>query len=430
MSGDDPFRRSTVAALAAVGGTGLLLMLLYGLFGPRAAGGDPAAAALGRSALGYRALVRLLELEVPVEPAHGVLPPSASAERPLLVLDPTPAEIARLRETVARASARGVPVVVVLPKWSGEADANRPGWLAAVELREPAAAAAALAAAVGNEPAAAGGGGPAPAAEAAERDGPRLEVVRPRRVDAWQVDLDGAAGLVPDLPRPQLFLDRAGYFVPLVASAEGILVGRAKDLPVYVVADPDLVNVAGLGRGDNAVLAHRLLVDEVAPRAWLVRAGSFGALPPVDSIWRGLLRPPLVAFSAQLAAVALLLAWVAAERFGRPRRPPLRVAPGKRTLVDNTARLLAAAGDAGEALQRYLDLVARRCGERLGLPAGLEPRQRLHRLDRIGARRGTTRGTGRAGGGGGRPAAAGRRPPPPRRPGGGGAQPLGSGGLR
>jgi hypothetical protein len=316
-------------------------------------------------------------------PGRGLLPPSAAPDRPLLVLDPPPAAVDRLADTVSRAAGRGVPVVVVLPKWEGVPDPLRAGWLAGVELRPEEAARRALAAAVGSDP-----------DEAPEEL--RLEVVRPEvqpeRAARFRFHADLAtAGLALDLPRPQLFRDPAGYFEPLVWTREGVLVGRAKALPVYVVADPDLVNVAGIGRGDNAVLAHRLLVDELAPAAWLVRAGRYGALPPVASIWRGLLRPPLSAVSAQLALVALLLAWVAAERFGRPRRPPARVPPGKRTLIDNTARLLEMAGDPGEALGRYLDLVARRAAERLGLPPGLEPRDRLHRLDRIGRRRGAAR---------------------------------------
>lgn len=375
----EPFRGRTAAALAAVGGTGLALMILYLVFGPRAAGSDPAAAALARSALGYRALVRLLETEVPVHPAHGVLPPSAAPDRPLLVLDPAGAQLARLSDTVSRAAGQGVPVVVVLPKWTGLPDPRRRGWLESVELRAEEHASAALAAAVGSD------------LEAPEEL--RLEVVRPPEPGRFRVyaGLAAAGDLALDLPRPQLFRDPAGYFEPLVDTPAGILVGRARDLPVYVVADPDLLNVAGLGRGDNAVLVHRLLVGELAPSAWLVGAGSFGALPPLESVWRGLLRPPLSAVSAQLAAVALLLAWAAAERFGRPLRPPARVPPGKRTLVDNTARLLDAAGDPGEALGRYRDLVARRAAERLGLPAGIDGGERLDRLDRIGRRRGASR---------------------------------------
>jgi hypothetical protein len=374
----EPFRRRTAAALAAVGGTGLALMILYLVFGPRAAGSDPAAAALARSALGYRALVRLLETEVPVHPAHGVLPPSAAPDRPLLVLDPAGAQLARLADTVSRAAGQEVSVVVVLPKWAGLPDRRRRGWLESVELRAEEHPRAALGAAVGSD------------LDAPEEV--RLEVVRPPETGRFRFHAGLAGGeLALDLPRPQLFRDPAGYFEPLVDSPEGILVGRARDLPVYVVADPDLLNVAGIGRGDNAILVHRLLVGELAPSAWLVSAGSFGALPPLESVWRGLLRPPLSAVSAQLAAVALLLAWAAAERFGRPLRPPARVPPGKRTLVDNTARLLDAAGDPGDALRRYRDLVARRAAERLGLPPGLDGGERLDRLDRVGRRRGASR---------------------------------------
>lgn len=370
----NPFRRRTALALAAVGGAGLALMLLYSVFGPRPAG-DAGAAALRRSALGYGALVRLLEADVPVRPGRGVLPPGAAPDRPLLVLDPDPRRAEALSDTVSRASADGVPVVVVLPKWDGVADLVRPGWVGQVALRPEDHAGAVLAAALGSEP------------------GEALEVRRPGSTGAYRGALATGAGgaLQPDLPRPQLFTDANAYFEPLLAAPEGILVGRAKDLPLYVVADPDLVNVAGLGRGDNAVLAHRLLIARLAPAAWLVKEGSYGALPPQASVWSALLRPPLAWLSLHLALVALLVTWVAAERFGRPRAAPPRVAPGKATLVDNTARLLETAGDPAASLERYLELTARRAAERLGLPAGVEGRERLHRLDRIGRRRGAGR---------------------------------------
>lgn len=370
--GANPFRRRTALALAAVGGAGLALMLLYSVFGPRPAGD---ASALRRSALGYGALVRLLEAEVPVRPGRGVLPAGAAPERPLLVLDPGPEQVRTLADTMSRASAGGVPVVVVLPKWNGIPDPLRPGWVTEVALRPEGHAGGVLAAALGGDP------------------GTPPEVRRPASTGDFAGPLAAAAGatLRPDLPRPQLFRDPGAYFEPLLAAPEGVLVGRAKDLPLYVVADPDLVNVAGLGRGDNAVLAHRLLIDTLEPAAWLVKEGSYGALPPQASVWSALLRPPLAWLSLHLALVALLVTWVAAERFGRPRAAPPRVAPGKATLVDNTARLLETAGAPASSLERYLELTARRAAERLGLPAGVEGRERLHRLDRIGRRRGAGR---------------------------------------
>lgn len=405
-----PFRRRTLAVLAAVGGTGLALMLFYMLFGPRSAGVAP----LPRSAVGYRAVVRLLQTEMPVQAARGLFPVGAAVDRGILVLDPPPEGYARLGETVVRAAGEGVPVVLVLPKWTAEVDPARPGWAGSVELRPESVVAAALSVAMGQVAPAAETGSPdrdeahgdaggTSGDEASADGGPwtgshlPYEVVRPAAAGPFTGELlDGAATrspeLAPDLPRPQLFRDRAGHFEPLVAAPEGILVARAKDLPLWVVSDPDLLNVAGLSRGDNGVLAHRLLVEWLEVESWYVREGTFGALPPEESVWRGLLRPPLAVVSLHLALVALLVSWVAAERFGRPRVPPPRVPPGKGTLVDNTARLLAAAGDPQEALQRYLNLTARRAAERLGLPPGLEGRERLHRLHRIGQRRGAGSG--------------------------------------
>lgn len=381
----NPFRRTTVVTLAVVGGTGLALLLLYAVFGPRTSG-EPGATALRRSAVGYGALIRLLEAEVPVQAGRGVLATGAGRERPLLILDPGDAEV--LTETVRRAVATAVPVVLVLPKWDAAPDPRRPGWVGEVALRPAQEVEEILAAALTGAPP--GSEDPRPAGTA------RPTLARPqsagRLAGPLTADSGAPGGLRPELPRdPQLVRDPGGVLEPLVSSPEGVLIGQRRNIPLWVVSDPDLVNVAGLGRGDNAVLAHRLLIGRLAPSAWLVKEGSFGALPPGESVWRALLRPPLAWLSLHLALMALLVSWVAAQRFGRPRAAPPRVAPGKTTLVDNTARLLEAAADPASSLERYLELTARRAAERLGLPPGVEGRARLHRLDRIGRRRGASR---------------------------------------
>ena len=72
-----------------------------------------AADSYSRSALGHRALVELLEAEVPVLVSRGYSLPKASPERPLLLLEPA-AGTDRLAELVIDAYHEDVPVVVVL----------------------------------------------------------------------------------------------------------------------------------------------------------------------------------------------------------------------------------------------------------------------------------------------------------------------------
>jgi hypothetical protein len=398
-----PFRRRTVLVLALLGGGALAATLLFAVFGPKPSGGDAVATAVRRSAVGYQALVQLIAAEVPVEAGRGLYPSRLSPQRPLLVLDPSPQQVEQLPGTLALAAAEGVPVVLVLPKWAADLDPVRTGWVANVSLK-----AAVLARTVARTAVESGLGVEEEAAtdetgeEGADDDtdagtSTRVEVVRPAATGAltWESPLlsrtaAGTAPPRPDLPQPQLLTDSGDALVPLLSFEKGILIAKVADADVYLVSDPDLVNVAGLGRGDNAVVAHRLFVDLLAPDAWVVREGSFGALPPESSVWAALFRPPLEVVTLHVAVLALLALWLATARFGRPLEAPPRVPPGKRTLVDNTARLLETAGDPGDALERYLRLTTEAAAERLGLPPGLSVDERRRRLHRIARSRGAT----------------------------------------
>lgn len=416
-----PFRRRTAVVLAVVGGLALAAVLGYRVFGPEPESvGSSDSAGGHRSAVGYRTLIELLSGDVPVEPARGQRPMGLGEYEPLLVLEPGGTLRRHLGETLDAANNAWAPMVIVLPKWVAVPHNYRPGWageLSAVPRDEAASVAREAVSALLNSEAVYldseledARDDHEEAAEGEEKDQARayvegveeqqetlgalramvsdLAVLRPGQLTGFRGE-EWARGA--ELARPQLLTDPSGMLQPVAAYEEGLLIARLPNLPVYLVSDPDLWNVAGLPRGDNAVIAHHLFVEELlADRVW-VKEGRHGGMPAERSVWEALLKPPLAWVTLQIALVALLAVWLAAAPFGRPRPAPPRVPPGKGTLVDNTARLLGEAGDPASSVERYLGLIEESAAQALGLPPGLSPEERLKRLDALGRQRGSER---------------------------------------
>ncbi len=289
-----------------------------------------AADAFSRSAMGHHAFVELLRAL-----GHTVIVSrSRTAEKApgatLVIAEPLLAPRAlddvshhRLREMVEGADR----ILLVLPKRLGFPDRIRPRWLAgALPVPEDL---------------------PQQVLDAA---GLHARVVHPlRTISGWRGELPA-----PDVPQPQLVTSED--LVPLVSTDEGMLVGErvGGDVHLIVLADPDVLETHGLGRGRNADLAVALLerLGAGAGRAIVVDETLHGhELQP--SLARELLRWPLVLATLQAGLAVALLAWAALVRFGRPRRATAALAPGKEFLVQNTAELLRHGGHVAPAVAAY-----------------------------------------------------------------------------
>lgn len=365
MSDEAIFSRRVALGLAWTGGLTLAVTLLYMIFADPGAEIDVLGAnSFSRSALGYRALTEALGQEVPVVVSRLASEHKATPTAPLLLLEP-PAHrdgLARLARTIDSVRERQVPAVVVLPKWRGSREpigfaGAPPGWITKVEplpVDEPRKVLATL---FGEAEATA-------------------EVHR---------DVSAADPEAAELPYPQLI--RSSRLETVLAYGGDALVARLPDAEIYVIADPDLLNTAGLGRGDNARLVHELLIGRLAPEALVVDEVLHG-FGQSQTLWRALLEFPLICVTLHLAALLAAVLWATTSRFGRPLRPPPRLPPGKLTLLDNTARLLTLAERSRHAVERYLELTVRQAARRASLPPGLSFRQRLDRLSELGRRRG------------------------------------------
>ena len=233
------------------------------------------------------------------------------------------------------------------------------------------------------------------------------KIVRPERsIGAWRGQLPA-----PSLDRPQLVQSKE--LVPLLATDDGILVGEivvyagddeeedegeeaegeeaeggegaqavrpagsapAVEWRTIVVADPDLLATHGLGDGANATIMIRLLERLGAGDLPIAIDETLHGFEQQPSLVRELLRFPLAPATLSALFVALLLAWGAFMRFGRPSSPEPPLKQGRLALVDATAGLLRHGGHSAHAAAAYLRAAKERVAHRLrpSGEAGEEP---------------------------------------------------------
>ncbi len=374
---EGPFSRRAAAWLAAIAAASLALSAFLGAYGELL--GDPPswrADGFSRSAIGHRAVLDLAgRLGLSVLTSRHRTAERAEADVVTLLLEPRveedagKGEAAPHRARLVEVAARAGRLLLVLPKRTGPPSPSSPGWLGAHALVSEEAALAPLRA-LGDE-------------DAYDVD-LRASLVRLEKPATSWIS-DQAAGLpAPTLAAPQLLASKD--LTPLLRCPEGILVGELQvgDQRALVLSDPDLLATHGLGKGDNAVLAVRLL-------EWL-GAAKDGRPLLVDetlhgfeiqpSITRELLSFPLLLAALQAGLAALLAGWAAAVRFGRPRPAPRALSPGTAFLVEASAALLQHGGHAGHALGAYWrdarEEVLRRLHGRAAPPA--DPDAALRRL--------------------------------------------------
>ena len=355
------FSISTIIWLLAVGlasfaGTVLLAVFGADLLPLRSPGGH----AWSVSAIGHRAFAETLRgLAIPVVISRHRPAETAGATGLLVVAEPS-------LEHADLVLAGAAQVLLVLPKWTGPANPDKPHWLESAKL---------LAAA-------------------------DVETVA-RRVlaDAAVVRSDGPVPLDasrfagrPDLAHPQLL--RAARLRPIIAGDGGILLGEVSGgmsgdgSRVWVLSDPDLIANHGLRRGANAAVAVAI-VEALRPAGGAVvfDATVHGFARPPD-LWRELFSFPLVLVTVQALVAAVILVWAAAGRFGAPEPPPAPRKGGRGTLIDSAGGLLATAGHLRPLVRRYLEATTRDVARRLHAPRTLDDAGTARWLERVGELRG------------------------------------------
>jgi hypothetical protein len=320
------------------------------------------------SALGHRALAEFLRsaglgVASRQSPAGGTGP-----TRPLILAEPDAArQLHRIEGLREEAAAREAPLVVVLPKWKGEPRKGKPEWLDKVaflperELRK-----------------------------VLEAIDPELKAVgfsrqgrTSRCVAVWA---GGGPALAVEAAPAQLLLPNALLLEPVVQCGGGLLVARrnltSEGPELFLIADPDVLNNHGLGRGDNAVLVHRLLVERIGASG-VVFDETIHGFNRTPGLLAEALRFPLVLAVLQALVLAGAVLWAGMGRFGKPLPAAAGLAAGKELLIDNTAKLLANGGHAADSLARYFRQTTRAVAAHYFLPHDLPDGEVLARLQRI-----------------------------------------------
>ena len=359
----------TAAVLVAVGISCFVATLVLGAYAPDFKGSGRAGGhAASRSFNGYAGLVRLAE-------ATGRHPRVTRdvhllATEDLVVATPEDGGV-NVDPVMGQRASR--PTLLVLPKWSALPDPRHRGWAMATGLLPVGSAQGVL----------------APAA--------RLSVVhrrsggRPlRTIDPTMTDVSFAAptplqAIRPDAGAPGQGDAGYGALEPLIVDERSnIVLGKFANRPLYVLADPDLLDNRGMKDSGTAVSALAMLDDlnsnEAGGIAFDVTLnGLAGGRSPLKLLFE----PPFLATTLCLAAAILLAALTTLTRFGSPRPRGRAIAFGKAALVDNTAALVGKARAETRLGGRYADVIREAAVRAFALPARLRGAELDGALDRL-----------------------------------------------
>lgn len=349
------FRGRTVVLLLAVGILGFVATLLLGAYAPDfRSGRNGGAHALSNAATGYKALVDLAG-------ATGRNPRILRSDtlfdtEDLLVVTPERAA------TIISAALQGreaKPTLFILPKWQTAADPEHAGWVRAT--------------------------GPWPLAEPIGVLAPSIrfgmrqyrtagEVLANRGLPAdIRFHAPRFAQVITGLPEDSTLYGEPVTLRPLLTDRKGgVLLAQLGEGPLFVLADPDLLNNIGmkdLGHASSALaLLDWMNSTDAEGIAFDV---SLNGLGQTKSPLKLLFEPPFLAMTVGLAAALLLAGWQAFARFG-PIAPRERtIAFGKAALIDNSAALVRKARREARMGGRYAAMIRERAARAFGAPARL-----------------------------------------------------------
>jgi hypothetical protein len=366
------FSRRAVAWIVGSVAVSFLAAVLLGVYGRDLESPRPGHDTFSYSALGHRGLAELLRAMglgvVSRQSSRGGTP---GRERPLVLAEPdSPGDTERIEDLRDEAAKAAAPLVVVLPKWQvGPPDPKHPDWLASVEPlpRED----------VERQAAGLGLGKGAAA----------LAVVRSRRGSAaCTANWGGTAAELRIVATQTQLLEPAPELLPVVACPGGLLIARLSSEgagpATYLIADPDILNNHGLDQGENAKAVFDFLTRDLGATG-VVFDETIHGYHRVPGLLAEALRFPMALATMQSLVLLGVVLWAGMGRFGKPLPSTAALAAGKEALIDNTAKLLAAGGHAGDGLRRYFAQTTRSVAAHYFLPPDLPEGERLARLQRL-----------------------------------------------
>lgn len=318
-----------------------VLLLAFG--GSIGSGGDGRPHPLSNSAVGFSALVRLLETR---GDTGFIRRRSELGSEDLVVValeertDPQAIEDL-LRRRGGRAT------VLILPKWMTVPDPARPSWVRWIGVGSQARL-------------------PRGQIRTAVARGPQAS----RRAEGHEF----LRGISPPVPAHAQTAS-AKSLQPLLTTPDGgILVGRWGEAPHYLVAEPDLLNNHGIADPQRAYAAVRLL-EELSPTgAEAIRfdltLNGLGA-GEGRSLLRLAFEPPFLVMTLALVAAAFLAGFHGLGRFGPTKREERAIAFGKAALVENSAGLIRQARRETRLGGAYVEVVRQEAARLTAAPRNL-----------------------------------------------------------
>jgi len=356
-----PYSAKTVYWLLAVGVLSFAAAAYFMIYAQSDAGAAKANA-FSYSAIGHRALVETLqELDVPVLVSRSDSAAKAGYSSLLVVAEP---RLKSWYEDTIGAEQEAETVLLVLPKWDGFKDQFRSHWLWLAGML------------------------PTDYIESILREVAPGGTVQRAIPTKWN---SGAFGISPTIEYPQLM--KSGALDPVIWSDQGVLLGVVTHgyQTVWVLSDPDILSNHGLGQGENAVLAVRLLEALRPPDGAVIFDETVHGYWQPPSLWRTLFQVPFAIPVILAFAAVLVVAWSATARFGSPLPAKPALVPGKTVLIDNTASLLRFGGHGSAILKRYTAVTLRDVAHRLNAPRKLKGAALIAWVDRVGEARGAKR---------------------------------------
>ena len=324
--------RRVLPALIAASVAAFAAFLLLSAFGDDwRSGADGGAHALSVAGTGFRAVAALdaAARGAPGTPGSVSRDLRTSARASFLVLTPnagtSPAAVKSLL-----AARGGRPTLIVLGKWLTQPIAEHRGWVRAV-IGTPGTAALPL-------------GDLLKSAAVAQRAAKRGEVLR-------------FVGRGFEVASPATVQTIAGKgLMPLLVTGSGaVVLGRLPgDAPVFVLADPDLIDNAGVRTLAGARAAIGLL-DQLPRQHAVTFDVTLNGFERSRNLLRLAFTPPFLPATLCLALAAGLAALHALARFGSVEPPARALAWGSAALVDNAADLVRQARREPEIARRYAD---------------------------------------------------------------------------
>jgi hypothetical protein len=360
--GEGAFNARTMLLITAIGALAFIAMLVLGAYAPDLRSGHNGGShALSNAATGFSGIVRLAD-QTGRNPEIVRVETDLTSED-LTVITPEHGWT-ELGKILTQRGARAT--LIVLPKWETMADPQRPGWVRITGLL--------------------------PGSDPARTLYPATPFGITREKSRGEPLRTVATAAPPELqflaPRVLQTVSAKGL-VPIIINARGaIVVGKLGNSPLYVLADPDLLNNHGMGDERQARAALALL-------DFLNSTGATSIQFDVTANGLGRSRSPLkLAFDAPFLAVTLtifaamlLAAWQALVRFGPVRRPQRAIAFGKAALVDNSAALVRKAGREAHLGSRYVDVIRDRAMALFRLPSWLDQQTLEARLEALNPHR-------------------------------------------